>query len=343
MATRGSKRGKIAVVVGGCGFLGRHLVEGLVERGYKVRVFDLRTTFSMEEVEFSTGDLCKKEDLLPILEGASIVFHTASPPPSCNNRDLFYQVNVGGTQILLEACLEAGVGRLVLTSSASVVYEGKDIKNGTEELPYALRPMDYYTETKILQEKLVLEYNDPGGILTIAVRPHGIFGPRDPQMLPTVVSAAQAGKMKYIIGDGKNIVDFTHVKNVVHGHILAAESLTQYSSTAGQAYNITNNEPIPFWTFLSRILTELDYPPPSIHLPYWLLYLIAWLLQCLSLLLSPLTSFKPTFTPMRVALAGTHHYYSCQKAQRDLGYSPPLSLEDGLQQTIDTFSHLKRQ
>lgn len=92
------------MVVGGCGFLGRHLVEGLVERGYKVRVFDLRTTFSMEEVEFSTGDLCKKEvyitdislsfpyvllylqDLLPILEGASIVFHTASPPPSCNNR-----------------------------------------------------------------------------------------------------------------------------------------------------------------------------------------------------------------------------------------------------------------
>lgn len=55
---------------------------------------------------------------------------------------------------MLEACLEAGVGRLVLTSSASVVYEGKDIKNGTEELPYALRPMDYYTETKILQEKV---------------------------------------------------------------------------------------------------------------------------------------------------------------------------------------------
>ena len=69
-------------------------------------------------------------------------------------RTLFYQVNVGGTQTLLEACLAAGVGRLVLTSSASVVYEGRDIQNGAEDLPYATRPMDCYTETKILQEKV---------------------------------------------------------------------------------------------------------------------------------------------------------------------------------------------
>ena len=62
-------------------------------------------------------------------------------------------MNVKGTHTLLETCREAGVGRLVLTSSASVVYEGKDIQNGTEELPYAAHPMDYYTETKILQEK----------------------------------------------------------------------------------------------------------------------------------------------------------------------------------------------
>jgi sterol-4alpha-carboxylate 3-dehydrogenase (decarboxylating) len=192
--------GKVAVVVGGCGFLGRHLVEGLVARGYRVRAFDLRTTFTQEGVEFHTGNLCQKEDLLPVLRGANVVFHTASPPPSSNDRELFYTVNVRGTQTLLGACLQAGVRRLVLTSSASVVYEGTDIQNGTEDLPYAASPMDYYTETKILQEKLVLEFNDSGRILTVAVRPHGIFGPRDPQMLPTVVNTARAGKMKFIIG-----------------------------------------------------------------------------------------------------------------------------------------------
>ena len=95
--------GKVAVVVGGCGFLGRHLVEGLVARGYRVRAFDLRTTFTQEGVEFHTGNLCQKEvstlltpcycvhiivpqDLLPVLRGANVVFHTASPPPSSNDR-----------------------------------------------------------------------------------------------------------------------------------------------------------------------------------------------------------------------------------------------------------------
>lgn len=80
---------------------------------------------------------------------------------SSTRRALFYKVNVEGTRTLIEACREAGVGRLVLTSSASVVYEGLDIENGTEDLPYASRPMDYYTETKILQEK-VLSCQAPG-------------------------------------------------------------------------------------------------------------------------------------------------------------------------------------
>ena len=110
-----------------------------------------------------------------------------------------------------------------------------------------------------------------------------------------------------------------------------------------QAYNITNDDPLPFWEFLSQILTGLGYPAPSTHLPYWLLYLVAWLLQLLSLLLSPLLSLRPTFTPMRVALAGTHHYYSCQRAHRDLGYSPPVPLGEGLQRTLTSFSHLKKQ
>ena len=88
---------------------------------------------------------------------------------------------------------------MVLTSSASVVYEGSDIKNGVETMPYAAKPMDYYTETKILQEKVVLEANSDD-FYTVAIRPHGIFGPRDPHLVPTTIRTAQAGKMKFMIG-----------------------------------------------------------------------------------------------------------------------------------------------
>ena len=150
--------------------------------------------------------------------------------------------------------------------------------------------------------------------------------------------------------------------NVVHGHIEAAEHLDKDSPLCGkvpllekkfnldhciimvvpniQAYNITNDAPLPFWDFISRVVTGLDYPPPAFHLPAWLVYFIALLLQFLTLLLKPLVTLRPTFTPMRVALASTHHYYSCQRAKRDFGYKPPVDFDEGLRRAVE---HFKKQ
>ncbi|MEQ2172658.1 hypothetical protein GOODEAATRI_023353 [Goodea atripinnis] len=139
-----SQSSKRCAVIGGSGFLGKHLVEKLLDRGYSVSVFDIRQSYELPGVTFHQGDLCDKQ-------------------------------------------------KLVLTSSASVVFEGTDVKNGKEDLPYAKKPIDYYTQTKIEQEKMK-------GFLTVAIRPHGIFGPRDPQLVPTLVDAARRGKMKFIIG-----------------------------------------------------------------------------------------------------------------------------------------------
>ncbi|XP_013930341.1 PREDICTED: sterol-4-alpha-carboxylate 3-dehydrogenase, decarboxylating [Thamnophis sirtalis] len=334
---------KKCTVIGGSGFLGQHLVEQLVEKGYSVNVFDIRKGFDNSQVQFYLGNLCKKEDLLPALQGVTVAFHCASPAPSSNNRELFYRVNYLGTKTVIEACKEAGVQKLVLTSSASVVFEGTDIKNGTEDLPYAKKPIDYYTETKILQEKEVLKASDPEkNFLTIAIRPHGIFGPRDPQLVPVLIQAAKSGKMKFVIGNGKNLVDFTYVENVVHGHILAAEQLQRESPLCGKAFHITNDEPIPFWEFLSRILTGLHYDPPKYSIPYWLAYYLALLLSLVLLLLRPLVTIHPTFTPMRVALAGTFHYYSCERAKRDLGYKPLVRLDEAIVRTIKSYPHLHR-
>ncbi|XP_025026872.1 sterol-4-alpha-carboxylate 3-dehydrogenase, decarboxylating isoform X2 [Python bivittatus] len=233
--------------------------------------------------------------------------------------------------------------KLVLTSSASVVFEGTDIKGGTEDLPYAKKPIDYYTETKILQEKEVLNASEPErNFFTTAIRPHGIFGPRDPQLVPVLIQAAKSGKMKFMIGDGKNLVDFTFVENVVHGHILAAEQLQRDSPLCGKAFHITNDEPIPFWEFLSRVLTGLHYDPPKYRIPYWLAYYLSLLFSLVLLLLSPLVTVHPTFTPMRVALAGTFHYYSCERAKRDLGYKPVVRLDEAISRTVKSYPHLRR-
>ncbi|XP_078682662.1 sterol-4-alpha-carboxylate 3-dehydrogenase, decarboxylating-like [Branchiostoma floridae x Branchiostoma belcheri] len=341
MATR-SRKGKKCTVIGGCGFLGRYIVERLLEEGYSVSVFDIAKTFEDDRVKFFVGDLCQEKDLAPAISDVQTVFHCASPPPSSDDRDLFYRVNFVGTKNIISACKKAGVQKLVLTSSASVVYEGTDIKNGTEDLPYAKKPMDYYTETKVLQEKEVLAANSPEeNFFTAAIRPHGIFGPRDRQLVPILVDTARAGKTKFMIGNGENLVDFTYVVNVAHGHLLAAEHLHKDSPVCGKAFHITNDEPIPFWTFMSRILEGLNYPSPKMGLPYLLIYYLAAFLQLLCLLLKPIKEIKPTFTPMRVALAGTYHYYSCQRAKQLMGYKPVVPLDEAIKLTVKGYAHLQ--
>ncbi|AWP12264.1 putative sterol-4-alpha-carboxylate 3-dehydrogenase decarboxylating [Scophthalmus maximus] len=343
MATRVRPSNKRCAVIGGSGFLGRHLVEKLLDRGYSVSVFDIRQSYELPGVTFHQGDLCDPQALLPALRDVSLVFHCASPAPGSDNRALFESVNIQGTRTIIQACIKAGVQKLVLTSSASVVFEGTDIKNGGEDLPYAKKPIDYYTETKIEQEKLVLGACDKEkGFLTVAIRPHGIFGPRDPQLVPILVDTACRGKMKFIIGDGTNLVDFTFVENVVHGHILAAERLRPDSPICGKPYHITNDEPVRFWDFMSEVLVGLGYAAPRYHLPYTLVYGLALLLWLLALILRPLVSFRPTFTPMRVALAGTHHYYSCERAKQDMGYKPVVGLKEGIARTVQSYPHLRR-
>ncbi|XP_058505995.1 sterol-4-alpha-carboxylate 3-dehydrogenase, decarboxylating [Solea solea] len=343
MATRLRPCNKRCAVIGGSGFLGRHLVEKLLERGYSVSVFDIHQSYELPGVTFHQGDLCNKQTLLPALKDVSLVFHCASPAPGSDNRALFEKVNIQGTRTVIQACKEAQVQKLVLTSSASVVFEGTDIKNGREDLPYAKKPMDYYTETKIEQEKLVLAACDKeNGFFTVAIRPHGIFGPRDPQLVPILVDTARRGKMKFKIGDGTNLVDFTFVENVVHGHILAAEHLRPDSPICGKPYHITNDEPVRFWDFMSEVLVGLGYAAPRYRLPYTFVYGLAVLLWLLALILRPLVSFKPTFTPMRVALAGTHHYYSCDRAKQDMSYKPVVSLKEGIARTVQSYPHLRQ-
>lgn len=315
-------------------------MEDLLTRGYSVNVFDIKVSDYNQSVTFYQGDVCSIPDLMEALKGCDTVFHCASPPPSLGKRDLFHRVNVVGTCTLIEACKRCGVSKLVLTSSASVVYCGVDIKAGCEELPYASSPIDYYTKTKAIQEETVLNANSPE-LLTCAIRPHGIFGPGDVQCIPGIVQAARAGKTKYRIGDGSNLVDFTYVANITHGMILAMESLAPNSPSCGKAYNITNDEPIPFWDFMAKILTGLNYPAPTKSLPYKFVYFIAWLTQLLCWVISPFMKITPTLTPLKVALAGTHHYYSCARAKEDIGYSPSVGLDEGVDKSLQAFKHLK--
>jgi sterol-4alpha-carboxylate 3-dehydrogenase (decarboxylating) len=252
-------------------------------------------------------------------------------------------VNVTGTENIIAACVEHKVPKLIYTSTASVVFQGEDLIGVDETAPYASRPMDYYTKTKIEAEKLVLAASGRGGTLaTCALRPSGIFGERDPLLVPKIVSkAASRSGFKFIIGNGENFMDYTYVGNIAQAHLQAADKLTFTGPITGQAYFITNDEPVSFWGFLGDLLEGLGYPRPHIKLPAWLILFLAFIFEYMILpLTKPFTTLTTDFTLNRINLSIRHRALYIGKAKRELGYRPRVSVKEGISRTVAHFEHL---
>ena len=336
LANLSSFKDQRVLVTGGCGFLGRHIVDLLVQCACKeIVVFDVvapNIPFP-PSVTPVVGDLLRPSDLQPLFSSLYAVFHVASPPPTANNPALFHSVNVTGTSHVIAACRHATVPRLVYTSSASVVFTGADQKNLDES---SARPpthgLDAYTRSKLHAEALVLQAADPS-LHTCALRPHGIYGPRDPHLLPNIHAVCLQRKNRWQIGAGTNLVDFTYVENVAYAHLLACTQLGPKSPVSGQCYFVTNRQPVLFWDFFGRMFNELGYDAPSIPLPMGLMRPLARGLA-VAKGLYPRLPVPPSFTVQAVNYAGSHHYYSCEKAVKDFGYFPAVSLEDGITRTI---------
>lgn len=352
------------MVTGGRGFAARHLVEMLIRYDmFSVRIADLGPSIELDPSEeigtlgqalrsgraqYVSADLRDKSQVLQVCRGAEVVFHMAAPDSSINNHELHHSVNVKGTQNIIDACVEHKVKRLIYTSSPSVVFDGvHGIINGDESLPYPAKHNDSYSATKAEGEALVIKSNDINGLLTCCIRPSSIFGPGDKLLVPSLVSAARAGKLKFLIGDGKNMYDFTYVENVAHAHICAERALASEriaaERAAGQAYFITNMEPIKFWEFVSLVLEGLGYERPRIKIPVYVVMPIAHLVERTYKLLAPYGMKVPQFTPSRIRLLSCSRTFNCSKANDRLGYTPIVPLQEGLRRTIESYSHLRAE
>lgn len=334
------------LVTGGAGFLGRHIVQQLVDSGkYQVVVFDIRPLEGFKGVVTIVGDLRKPSDVQGAVEGCEVVFHVATAAPTGSNAlnlALMDGVNVKGTQNVIDACIQHKVSKLIYTSSASVVFDGHKLDMIDESHPYASKPMDYYTDTKIKGEQMVLAANGKGGVATCALRPSGIFGEGDVLFVPTVVKNARIGKMKYVIGDGKNLMDFTYAGNVAQAHLEAAEHLSLTSPLAGSPYFITNNDPLPFWTMMGNVCEGLGYKRPNKHLPYLLIIIIAFIFEYfISPLVKLIKPIETDFTVNRILLATTERTFSIKRATKDFGYQPKVKMAEAMKRTLESFASLK--
>ncbi|CAB9501023.1 Short-chain dehydrogenase/reductase family 42E member 1 [Seminavis robusta] len=333
----------LSVVTGGTGFVGRRLVQSLVARGDKVRVLDITVPQPDDDlhgkVEFLKTDITNHEAVKKGVTGATTVFHVASVVHTKQNQqDFVFKVNLGGTQNLIQACQEdKDVKKLVYVSSGGVVYQGKDIENGDESLPYATTSRAPYVLSKIEAEKEVLAAasSEPGGLATISLRPHVIFGPGDVRFIPAVIKNAKEGKLKFQIGRGDWMSDYTYVQNLVDACLLADEKLKNTSPISGQAYFITNGEPMPFWDFVRSALKRLDLPPMSdTPLPHQPVLALAYAREWFDTYVRGGTiNDEDGFTPFAIKYMCTHHYFSIDRARKDLGYEPKVSVAEGLELT----------
>jgi nucleoside-diphosphate-sugar epimerase len=318
----------IALVTGGGGFLGGAIVRRLVERGDTVRSLargdypELRAI----GVEAIRGDIADHSALLRAADGCDAVFHVAAKAGVWGSREEYRRANVLGTQNVLEACRSRGVGRLVFTSSPSVIHGGGDLEGVDESIPYPKGHAAPYPATKAEAERLVLAANGPG-LATVALRPHLIWGPGDNHLIPRIVARAAAGKLRRI-GRRPVLVDSTFIDDAATAHLLAADRLAPGSPIAGKPYFVSQGEPWPLWDLVNGILGAAGVPAVTRTIPEGLAVLAGAILETNHRLFR--REGEPMMTRFLAHQLSTAHWFDIGAARRDLDYRPSVTIGEGL-------------
>ncbi|MCZ7679662.1 MAG: NAD-dependent epimerase/dehydratase family protein [Sandaracinaceae bacterium] len=203
-------------------------------------------------VEHARGDLADRAAVRRAAEGCDAVVHTAAKAGVWGSPLEYRRANVIGTENVLAACVAASIPRLVYTSTPSVVHQGGDIEGGDESLPYTAHASTAYQATKTEAEKLVLAAQSRA-LSVVALRPHLVWGPGDPHLVPRILARGRRGRVA-LPGGGAARVDTVYVDNAADAHVAALERLAPDAACAGRAYFVTNGEPRPLRDIVLGIL-----------------------------------------------------------------------------------------
>lgn len=326
------------IVYGGGGFLGRYIVERLIKLNCgKIKIFNRSASPELAKLGIETirGDLREPLDVISAASSCTVVFHTAAKAGIWGARKSYYDINVRGTENVLAACRSHDIPTLVYTSSPSVAYPPTyDIENINEDLPYPKKYLAHYPATKAIAEKKVL--GEPNKHLScVALRPHLLWGPRDPHLLPRIIKSARRGHLA-IIGNGMNKVDLTYIENAAHAHILAAEYLRDQPQCVRKRYFISDDSPVVLWDWLNKLLGELKIEPITRKISYAKALLIA---RGLEMVYNLLPFGEPPITRFAVGQLAHSHYFDISGAKNDLGYSPAITSTEAMRTTLEWLSN----
>lgn len=314
------------LVTGGGGFLGGAIVRLLQQRGDDVRSFSRSVYAELESlgVEQIQGDISDQHAVEQAVKGMDLVFHVAAKPGIWGDYSEYYQINVTGTGNVISACFKHRVARLVYTSSPSVVFNGTDMEGVDESAPYPARFHTHYPKTKALAEQLVVDAAGKG-LLTIILRPHLIWGPRDNHLVPRIIKRA---KRLVRVGNGRNLVDTIFIDNAAEAHVAAADRLEINPGLSGKIYFISQDEPIPAWDIINGILKAAGLEPVRRSIPHKMAWLIGALLECVYKIFN--LKGEPQMTRFLADELAKAHWFDISAAKKDLGYAPRISTAEGL-------------
>ncbi len=318
-----------ALVTGAGGFLGLYLVEKLVARGDRVRAFCRGSYPELDRLGAETvrGDVRDRRAVIEACRGVDAVFHAAALAGIGGPWRRYFEINTLGTRHVLEGCAAHGVRWLVYTSSPSVTFDGSDQRGVDESAPYPTRWLAHYPHSKALAEQEVLAANGRDGLVTCALRPHLIWGPRDRHLIPRLLARARSGRLRRV-GDGTNLIDTVYAENAADAHLQAADALAPGSPVAGRAYFITQGEPVNCWGWINELLDMAGLGPVQRSISLRAAWRLGAVFENVYRLLR--LRGEPPMTRFLAAQLARSHYFDITRARNDFGYEPRISTAEGI-------------
>lgn len=319
------------LVTGGTGFTGSHLTRRLLQQGHQVVVLDNKPGIFYDELkhmgaEIYLGSVADRDLADKVTQECEIVHHLAAAFRQVNlPQEIYWNVNVEGTRYLLEAALKYGVQKFVYCSTCGVHGDVKKTPSG-EDAPIA--PADYYQYTKYEGEKIIPEFVKQG-LKVVTLRPAAIYGPGDPERFSILFKKVNQGRF-LMFGSGKSHYHPLYIDNLVDALELAAAS----DRGNGEVYLIADEHYYSLDDLVKEIAKALKVDLNLIHLPFFPLWTAAFATE---MLYKPFPGVDPPLFRRRVDWFRQNRAFDINKAKRELGYQPKVTLAEGLSKTAQWY------
>jgi nucleoside-diphosphate-sugar epimerase len=313
-------------ITGASGFVGGATVTAL-KNGHEIYAM-ARSSSSAEKVKRlgAIPVLCELGKVEPThLQGMDVVIHAAAHVDEWGQREVFWRINVEGTQQLLDTCRKAGVKRFIHISTEALLFNGQDLIDIDETYPPPAHTPFLYSETKREAEKLVKEAGIPGVFETIILRPRLIWGPGDQTILPKVKEKIKQGGFKWI-GGGQYKTSATHIDN-----LMAAIQLALTKGNNGEIYFITDDEVHTYRSFFEGYLGAAGVTIKAGNVPKGLARFLSRTMEFFWKLVR--AKNPPPITRFTAYMMSSHFVLKNDKAKRELGYKPVVDFAEGLRRT----------